>query len=104
MRLTELVTPLKPLECMAMRRALVASNIGGHRELIRDGQTGLLFSPGNAAELTTVLKRVLDDEQLRFQLANQAYEWVRESHPWEKTTSAYLNVYSKALKRRVLID
>jgi glycogen(starch) synthase len=43
MRLTELVTPLKPLEAMAQGRLLVASDVGGHRELIRDGETGILF-------------------------------------------------------------
>jgi glycogen synthase len=46
MRLTELVTPLKPLEAMAQGRVLVASDVGGHRELIRDGQTGFLCPAG----------------------------------------------------------
>jgi glycosyltransferase involved in cell wall biosynthesis len=40
MRLTELVTPLKPLEAMAQGRLFVASDVGGHKELIRDGETG----------------------------------------------------------------
>ena len=40
MRLTELVTPLKPLEAMAQGKLIVASDVGGHRELIRDGETG----------------------------------------------------------------
>ena len=48
MRLTELVTPLKPLEAMAQGRMLVASDVGGHRELIRDGETGVLFPAGDA--------------------------------------------------------
>jgi len=104
MRLTELVTPLKPLECMAMRKPLVASNIGGHRELITDGQTGILFAPGDTLALTAALKRVLDDPELRSRLANRGCEWVRQSHPWEKTASAYRNVYSKALRRRVSMD
>ncbi|MEO9041658.1 MAG: TIGR04063 family PEP-CTERM/XrtA system glycosyltransferase, partial [Rhodoferax sp.] len=42
MRLTELVTPLKPLEAMAQGRLLVASDVGGHKELIRHGETGML--------------------------------------------------------------
>ena len=45
MRLTDLVTPLKPLEAMAQGKLLVASDVGGHRELIRDGETGALFRP-----------------------------------------------------------
>jgi hypothetical protein len=48
MRLTELVTPLKPLEAMAQGRLLVASDVGGHRELIRHGETGWLFPAGSA--------------------------------------------------------
>ena len=51
MRLTELVTPLKPLEAMAQGRLFVASDVGGHRELIRDGETGTLFQAGDAAAL-----------------------------------------------------
>jgi glycosyltransferase involved in cell wall biosynthesis len=46
MRLTELVTPLKPLEAMALGRLVLASDVGGHRELMRDGVTGVLFRPG----------------------------------------------------------
>src|SRR5260370_35352457 len=45
MRLTELVTPLKPLEAMAQERIVVASSVGGHRELVRDHETGYLFPP-----------------------------------------------------------
>ena len=51
MRLTELVTPLKPLEAMAQGRLLVASDVGGHKELIRDGETGMLFQAGSADAL-----------------------------------------------------
>ncbi|MDO8651012.1 MAG: glycosyltransferase, exosortase A system-associated, partial [Undibacterium sp.] len=47
MRLTDLVTPLKPLEAMAQGRLLAASDVGGHRELIEDGKTGVLFQADN---------------------------------------------------------
>ena len=55
MRLTELVTPLKPLEAMAQRKLVVASNVGGHRELIEDGVTGTLFPAGDPAALADAL-------------------------------------------------
>ena len=51
MRLTELVTPLKPLEAMAQGKLVVASDVGGHRELIEDGVTGTLFAPDDPAAL-----------------------------------------------------
>lgn len=51
MRLTELVTPLKPLEAMAQGRLLAASDVGGHLELIEDGKTGVLFRAGDPQSL-----------------------------------------------------
>jgi glycogen(starch) synthase len=51
MRLTDLVTPLKPLEAMAQGRLVAASDVGGHRELIRDGETGTLFAPDDPAPI-----------------------------------------------------
>ena len=57
MRLTELVTPLKPLEAMAQGRLFVASDVGGHRELIRDGETGVLFRAGSAGDLAALRAR-----------------------------------------------
>ena len=57
MRLTELVTPLKPLEAMAQGQLFVASDVGGHRELIRDGETGTLFKAGSAETLAAAVVR-----------------------------------------------
>jgi PEP-CTERM/exosortase A-associated glycosyltransferase len=98
MRLTELVTPLKPLESMAMGKPLVASDIGGHRELIRDGHTGLLFKAGDVSALAGALERVLDDPGLQKRLADCEIDWVRRNHSWERTTSVYSEIYSKALQ------
>src|SRR3546814_11932468 len=55
MRLTDLVTPLKPLEAMAQGRLVAASNVGGHRELIEDGATGTLFAPDDPAAIAAAL-------------------------------------------------
>ena len=98
MRLTELVTPLKPLEAMAMGKAVVASDVGGHRELIQDGRTGLLFPAGNVDALTATLERLLDDGELRQILGSQGSIWVRQERSWDKTTSGYLQIYSKLLE------
>jgi PEP-CTERM/exosortase A-associated glycosyltransferase len=99
MRLTELVTPLKPLEAMAMRKPLVASDIGGHRELIRNESTGLLFRPGDVSALAATLSRLLDDSELRARLAEQGDDWVRKNHTWSKTTAVYSSIYERALAK-----
>lgn len=99
MRLTELVTPLKPLEAMAMGKALIASDIGGHRELIKDGLNGFLFKPGDIPSLVETLRRVLEDSCLRNDLALQARNWVLETQTWCKTTERYSSIYAQALAR-----
>jgi PEP-CTERM/exosortase A-associated glycosyltransferase len=100
MRLTELVTPLKPLEAMAMGRPLIASDIGGHRELIRDGFTGLLFKAGDVGSLTETIGHLLDDATLRSRLSVQGSDCVRQHHTWEQTTAAYSVIYSTALESK----
>jgi PEP-CTERM/exosortase A-associated glycosyltransferase len=102
MRLTELVTPLKPLETMAMGKALVASDIGGHRELIQHGQTGLLFPAGDVEALKRALEMLLDDNDFRQRLGTQAAARVYQEHPWDKTTAGYAEVYARALEKNTV--
>lgn len=97
-RLTELVTPLKPFEGMAMGKAVVASDIGGHREIIEHGKTGLLFAAGNISALSETLGLLLDEPALRESLATRASNWVRE-HSWDSTTAAYRDIYARALEQ-----
>ena len=96
-RLTELVTPLKPLEAMGMGKALIASDVGGHCELIYHGHTGLLFPAGDVMALVDALGHHLDDQALRQHLSQQGASWVRQHHTWEQTTSVYKTIYTRVL-------
>lgn len=93
MRLTELVTPLKPLEAMAMGKVLVASDVGGHKELIRADETGVLFKAGDEEALALSLQTLLDNDELREKLQQQGLHWVREHHCWHQTTAVYQDIY-----------
>lgn len=99
MRLTELVTPLKPLEAMAQGHLLIASDVGGHRELICDGQNGVLFKAGEAADLAdkavATLMRTDNGQPLR--IAGRAY--VESERNWTRSVAVYRKVYSQALGR-----
>lgn len=97
MRLTELVTPLKPLEAMAMGKVLIASDVGGHRELIEDGGTGLLFRAGDEQALVEALERLLADKKLYDKIQDNASKWVLEQHTWQKTTAVYADIYDSLL-------
>ena len=93
MRLTELVTPLKPLEAMAMSRALVASDVGGHKELIKDNHTGILFKAGESDDLACKIENILNDTDFEKSLQNNGLKWVKVYHTWSSTTSVYEKIY-----------
>ena len=99
-RLTELVTPLKPLEAMAQQRPLVASNVGGHRELVRDGETGYLFEADNAGALAEKLRAVIADPRDRLRVVRNGRSFVEQSRNWATVTHEYARIYEQLLGRR----
>ena len=100
MRLTEVVTPLKPLEAMAMGKAIVGSDVGGHKELIAHEQTGLLFRAGDVSALVVEVERLLANNELRMKLGSSAASWVRRERSWKKLIGAHVDVYGRALGNR----
>jgi PEP-CTERM/exosortase A-associated glycosyltransferase len=97
MRLTELVTPLKPLEAMAQGRMFVASDVGGHRELIRDGDTGHLFRAGDVNALAQVIERVLDGRAEWDAMRRRARRHVENERTWARSVARYRDVYQRLL-------
>jgi PEP-CTERM/exosortase A-associated glycosyltransferase len=93
MRLTELVTPLKPLEAMAQGRVLVASDVGGHRELIRDGETGRLFAAGSADALADTVADLLDDGAQRARMREAGRRFVEKERSWRRSVAGYASPY-----------
>ena len=100
LRVTELVTPLKPLEAMAMTKAVIASDVGGLRELVRDEQTGLLFRSGQVDDLAAKITRLVDDPDLRQTLGKQARERVSLERDWRDLVRRYDPVYEAASRGR----
>ena len=99
MRLTDLVTPLKPLEALAEGRIVLASDVGGHRELLRDNETGFLFAPDDPAALA---RRVLEaavaqDQHPRMREAGRHF--VRTERTWQSSAGRYREVYERLLAR-----
>lgn len=95
MRLTDLVTPLKPLEAMAQGRLLVASDVGGHRELIQDGKTGVLFKAGNPDALADSVLGLLS-QPLRWPVLRAAgRNFVETDRNWRVSVARYQPIYEK---------
>jgi glycogen synthase len=95
MRLTELVTPLKPLEAMALGKVVVASDVGGHRELIRDGDTGFLFRADDRDALVARIVELATAPQLRERVALSGRRFVEQERRWSHSAANYLPVYER---------
>ena len=98
MRLTELVTPLKPLEAMAQGRLVAASDVGGHRELIREGETGTLFPPDDPAALAQALGRLFADRSGWDARRARARRFVAAERNWSSNIGRYEPVYQRLVE------
>lgn len=98
-RLTDLVTPLKPLEAMAQGRIVAASAVGGHRELITDGVTGALFPADDPSACAAALARLLSARSEWPQMREYGRAHVAAEHDWAQNIRRYQAVYQALLER-----
>jgi len=98
MRLTELVTPLKPLEAMAQGRLVLASDVGGHRELIRHGETGWLFRAGDDAALATAIVDLFEARERWEGLRAAGRAYVERERNWPLSVARYAPVYAEVTR------
>ena len=96
-RLTDLVTPLKPLEAMAQRRIVAASDVGGHRELIEDGVTGALFPPDDPDAAAMGLAGLIDRSAQWDRMREAGRAHVAARHDWAHNVYRYQAVYQRLL-------
>ena len=95
--LTDLVTPLKPLEAMAMAKPIVAAAVGGMQELIRDGETGLLCRPDDPAALAALLADLAAAPRRRDAIGANARRFVCEERDWTRLVPRYEAVYRRVI-------
>ena len=98
MRLTDLVTPLKPLEAMAQGKLVAASDVGGHRELIEDGVTGTLFAPDDPKAIADALAKLLENRDIWAERRRTARIFVETHRNWSSNILRYEPVYQRLLR------
>jgi len=95
MRITELVTPLKPLEAMAQKSLFLASDVGGHRELVRDGENGVLFRAGDVDDLAEKLRGIFADRERWAALREAGRHYVESERNWANSIANYGPLYER---------
>jgi glycosyltransferase involved in cell wall biosynthesis len=92
---TETVSPLKPLEAMAMGKPVVASNVAALAEMVVDGETGLLFQKGDVTALASTLARLSHDPALADRLGAAGRRFVESERTWASTARAVTAAYGQ---------
>ena len=100
-RITEMVTPIKPLEAMSMGKVVVASDVGGLKELVTDGVTGLLFPAGGRARPGSTLLTCINDPALRARLGDSARASMVASRNWRTILAPYTDLYAGLVAKRL---
>ncbi|MFN0086557.1 MAG: TIGR04063 family PEP-CTERM/XrtA system glycosyltransferase [Blastocatellia bacterium] len=96
-RLTELTTPLKPLEAMSMERAVIGSDLGGIRELFDDGRVGILVPPDDPRAIADCLRRLIERPEERRALGPPARRFVQRERDWETIVRGYEPIYKAVI-------
>ncbi|MHB1083826.1 MAG: glycosyltransferase family 4 protein [Thiobacillus sp.] len=87
------------IECLTMARPLVAPNHGGAVEMVENGVTGLLFTPGNAHDLCVQIRKMHDDPEFRHQLGQAARTRALATFSVEEHVRHIQDVYLTLLQR-----
>ena len=95
-RVTRLVTPLKPFEAMAMKKAVITSRLPALEEIIHDGKTGILYQADDVDSLVEAIHRLLSDDQLSHSLSNNAHNWIMANRTWQDVVKNYSQAYQIA--------
>ncbi len=98
-RETRLVTPLKPMEIMAMRKPLILSNIGGHREIVEDEKNGIFFKAEDVDDLVHKIRLLITNQDYRNSLAEKGREWVVNNRNWSALATRYLQLYESLARK-----
>ncbi len=98
LKITESVTPLKPLEAMAFGKIVIASDVGGMKELIQHNLTGFLFKADDISDLENCLKTVMNMSETEREIVRvNASNYILEHKVWESNAKTYHILYQSLI-------
>ena len=93
---TELVTPLKPFEAMAMGKCVICSDVNALKEFIINGENGVLFEKDNVPDLADKIDQLINSNSAK-EIGINARKWVVEHRDWSKISQEMKRLYDKML-------
>lgn len=98
-RLTDIVTPLKPLEGMYFGSLVIASDVGGHRELVQNDTTGMLFEAGKVDSLVQCISSAMDNQAAWPNMQKTALDWLMRERTWDAMAVRYRGIYEATVQK-----
>ena len=92
------MSPLTLLEAQLMEKPVVATNVGGIPELMKDGETGFLVEQGNHEQLIDKFSLLLEDKELAKKMGEQGRKFIEETFNWELVTKKFIKMAESYLK------
>jgi glycogen(starch) synthase len=96
-KITDTVTPLKPLEAMAYSKLVIASDVGGMKELIEHNKTGLLFKADDLTELEKCVSNVIL-KGVPTKIVSDAKDYVKKNKSWLQNAQKYKTYYEELIR------
>jgi glycosyltransferase involved in cell wall biosynthesis len=85
---------------MALGKAILGSDVGGIRELIESGKTGLLYRADSVEDFCAQAKRLTENEGMRRVLGARARDAVLREKDWKTLAQRYVSIYDAAMRNR----
>lgn len=96
--LNRIVTPLKPIEAMAFKKLVIASDLPALRSTIIPKKTGDLFIPEDPLDLASKIVYYLKNPNLKQEIENYSQKYIEENFLWEKTVPIYKKIYNDLIR------
>lgn len=90
------------LEAMAMKIPVIASNVGGIPDLVKNNKNGILVTPGDVSELAEAMKKLLTNSEMSISMGESGYQKATETFSAESMNEKILSVYMECLKEKGL--
>ena len=93
------MSPLTLLEAQLMKKPVIATNVGGIPELVKNNETGFLIEKGNSLDLIDKISVLVDDKIKRESMGEEGKKFVEENFSWEIITEKFLQIMNKYVKK-----
>ena len=92
------LAPLTLKEAQLMEKPVIATDVGGDKEMMVDKKTGYLVREGNVEDIINKLTYILENEQVAIQLGKDGSKFVREQFNWERVAKNFLRIIEPYVK------